>query len=184
MTRWASPDLVAAAIAGDAAAKDGLVAEIWPACFRLAASLIGDRALAQDAAQEACVIIYRKISHLRSTDAFDAWVYRIVARESARVRRRFRSAETSAYESGFTSDSTASVDVWRALLALSPRLRDVAVLFYVDDLKTEEIARILGIAHATVRTRLARARDRLRSILGDYAIEPQATVKEVKEHVC
>jgi RNA polymerase sigma-70 factor (ECF subfamily) len=73
--------------------------------------------------------------------------------------------------------------VWRALAGLSPRLREVTVLFYFDDLKTEEIAGILGVPHATVRTRLARARDCLRSVLGDD-IEPHANAKEVKQHAC
>lgn len=184
MTRWASPGLISAAIAGEASAADGLVNAIWPACYRLAASLIGDCALAQDAAQDACVIVHRKIGSVRNADAFDAWVYRIVARESSRVRRRFRSPQTQPYENGFTPDSTASMDVWRALAELSPPLREVTVLFYFDDLKTEEIAHILGIPHATVRTRLARARERLRATLGDYAIEPPATVREVKQHAC
>lgn len=184
MTRWASPDLVSAAIAGEAAAAERLVGAIWPACFRLAASLIGDCALAQDAAQEACVIVHRKVHTLRSTEAFDAWVYRIVTHEASRVRRRFQNTQPPAYEAGFTSDTTAAMDVWRALADLSPQLRDVTVLFYFDDLKTEEIARILGVPHATVRTRLARARERLRSTLGDYAIEPHAFVKEVNQHAC
>ncbi|HLI97644.1 MAG TPA: sigma-70 family RNA polymerase sigma factor [Candidatus Baltobacteraceae bacterium] len=184
MTRWASPDLVAAAIAGEASAAERLVGAIWPACFRLAASLIGDRALAQDAAQEACVIIHLRVRTVRSAEAFDAWAYRIVARESSRVRQRFHTPEAAAYENGFTADSTASMDVWRALADLSPGLRDVTVLFYFDDLKTEEIADVLCIPHATVRTRLARARERLRSTLGDYAIEPHAAPKEVKQHAC
>lgn len=184
MTRWASPDLVSAAIAGEAVAAERLVSAIWPACFRLAASLIGDCALAQDAAQEACVIVHRKIRGLRSMEAFDAWMYRIVAREASRVRRRFQSPQTPAYENGFSTDTTAAMDVWRALADLSPQLREVTVLFYFDDLKTEEIAHILRIPHATVRTRLARARERLRSTLGDYALEPQTTVTEVKQHAC
>jgi DNA-directed RNA polymerase specialized sigma24 family protein len=74
MTRWAPEHLISAAIAGRELAAERLLAEIWPACFRLAASLIDDRALAQDAAQEACVVVYRKIRTLRSASAFDAWI--------------------------------------------------------------------------------------------------------------
>jgi RNA polymerase sigma-70 factor, ECF subfamily len=169
MTRWAPEDLVAAAIAGRESAAEQLLAAIWPACFRLAASLIGDRALAQDAAQDACVIVHRKIRTLRSTGAFDAWMYRIVARESSRIRRR-HAPDAPSYDQGFSSDSTEAMDVWRALAALSPQLREVTVLFYFDDLPTDEIAGILSIPHATVRTRLLRAREHLRPLL------------EVKQH--
>lgn len=184
MTRWASTDLVAAAISGENAALGNLITAIWPACFRLAATLIGDRALAQDAAQESCAVVYRKISNLRSVEAFDSWLYRIVARETSRVRKRHQSGGTPAYDAGFTVDSTVGVDVWRALAQLSPALRDVTVLFYFDDLKTEEIAKILGVPHATVRTRLARSRERLRTLLEDYDFEPHAFPKEVTQHAC
>jgi RNA polymerase sigma-70 factor (ECF subfamily) len=185
MTRFAAPDLVATALSGDAPAVERLISAVWPACFRLAASLLGDSGLAQDAAQEACVIVHRKVRTLRSPGAFDAWLYRIVTRESARVRRRHATPTDSLYEHGFTHDPTASLDIWRALAELSHPFREVMVLFYFDELKTEEIAGILRVPHATVRTRLARARERLRIALGDYAFDPQAPASdEVTQHAC
>ncbi|MDB5028927.1 MAG: polymerase sigma factor, sigma-70 family, partial [Candidatus Eremiobacteraeota bacterium] len=165
MARWAPPEIVSDALRGDEAAADRLVGAVWPGCFRLAASVIGDWSLAQDAAQEACVIVHRKIRTVRSAAAFDAWLYRIVMRESARVRRRHHDAGQSLIERAFLGgDDTAAMDVWRALASLSPELRDVTVLFYLDDLKSDEIAAILRIPHPTVRTRLARARERLRGL--------------------
>lgn len=183
MPRWAPPELVSAAMTGDEAAADRLVAAVWPGCFRLAATVVGDRSLAQDAAQEACVIVHRKVRGLHDAGAFDAWLYRIVMREAARVRRRHGVAHQQLPEGSFGSDDTTSVDVWRALATLSPELRDVTVLFYFDDLKSEQIAAILRIPHPTVRTRLARARERLRGLLGDYRDTPQAAHLEVKQHV-
>ena len=110
-------------------------------------------------------------------------MYRIVTREALRVRRRYAEAAPPVYEQALCADTTEAMDIWRALAGLSLQLREVTVLFYFDDLKTEEIAGILGVPHATVRTRLARARDRLRSVLGDV-IEPQSEAKEVKQHAC
>jgi RNA polymerase sigma-70 factor (ECF subfamily) len=182
MKRWAPPDLISAALAGEAAAAQDLIRAIWPPCFRLSATLIGDTNLAQDAAQEACIIVHEKIRTLRHAEAFDAWLYRIVLREAARVRRRNAALSPSPYAAGFEHDDTASVDVWRALAELPPVLRDVTVMFYFDDLKSEEIAHILRVPHATVRTRLGRARDRLRGLLQDYDIAPQAVRLEVKNH--
>jgi len=181
IARWAPPELVAAALSGDEAAIEELVAAVWPGCFRLAASVIGDRNLAQDAAQEACVILHRNVRSLRHVGAFDAWLYRIVMRESARIRRRHERTGQPRYKERFESDDATSLDVWRALAALPPELRDVTVLFYFDDLKSDEIAWILGVAHATIRTRLGRARQRLRSLLDDYgSMQPKA--KEVEQH--
>ncbi|HEY5257809.1 MAG TPA: sigma-70 family RNA polymerase sigma factor [Candidatus Baltobacteraceae bacterium] len=182
MARWASPELVSAALSGDEGATEQLIAAVWPGCFRLAATVIGDRSLAQDAAQEACVVVHRKIHGLRREAAFDAWLYRIVMRESARVRRRHQAVGQATFEDCLGIDDTATVDVWRALADLSPELRDVTVLFYFDDLKSDEIAAALGIAHPTVRTRLLRAREHLRGLLGDYRDAPMPEPKEMKQH--
>jgi len=171
MARWAAPELISAALTGDEAAAERVIAVVWPSCFRLAATVIGDWNLAQDAAQEACVIIHQKIRNLRNVGALDVWLYRIVMCESNRVRRRHEMAGRPTYEDRFGRDDTTTLDVWRALAELSPELRDVTVLFYFDDLKTAGIAATLGIPHPTVRTRLARARERLRAILTNYSVK-------------
>lgn len=167
MGRWAAPETVTAAISGDDATVERLLAAIWPGCFRLAATLLGDWNLAQDVAQDACVVVHRKVRGLRSPAAFDAWLYRIVVREASRVRRRSR-RETRPCAEHFPADTSIALDVWHALAQLSRELREVTVLFYFDDLSGEQIAAVLRVPHATVRTRLARARERLRSQLGDY----------------
>ncbi len=184
MARWASEYLVTAAVRGDLQAIERLIIAVWPACYRLAASLIGDRNLAQDAAQESCVIVHRAVAGLRNAQAFDTWLYRVVTREASRVRRRNAHISLPDDGHGMAGEPGVGIDVWRALADLAPAQREVVVLFYFDDLKTEEIARVLGVAHATVRTRLARARERLRGLLGDYDLEPHAITNEVTQHAC
>ena len=181
MARWAPPDTIAAARSGDEKAREALIAVIWPGCYRLAATVVGDVTLAQDAAQEACAIVYRRIRGLRDADAFDTWLYRVVMREATRVRRRNPRTFELPDRASIPDDGTAAIDVWRALGELSPDQRDVVVLFYFDDLTTEEIAKILGVAHVTVRTRLSRARGRLRGILDDYSPEPM-TQREANQY--
>jgi RNA polymerase sigma-70 factor (ECF subfamily) len=173
MGRWASPEVIASAVTGNAAAVEALLVAIWPACFRLATMVTGDRGLAEDAAQETCAIVCSKVRGLRRVDAFDAWLYRIVMHESAQVRRRAGQVAEQA-EQFLVSDETISVDVWRALGELSPDLREVTVLFYFHGLNGEEIAAALRVSHGAVRTRLSRAREKLRAILGDYDFEPRA----------
>jgi RNA polymerase sigma-70 factor (ECF subfamily) len=181
MQRWAPPEIVSSALSGDGQAAERLIAAVWPGCFRLAATVLGDRDLAQDAAQEACAIVYRKVRSLRDPAAFDAWLYRIVMREAIRIRRRHPFASPAKDGASPAIDSAATIDVWRALRVLSAEQRDVVILFYFDDLRSEEIAAILRIPHATVRTRLARARERLRGILDGYRTAP-TTHLEVKQH--
>ncbi len=176
MGRWAPPEAIASALTGDQAALDELIAAIWPACFRLATMVTGDRGLAEDAAQETCVAVYRKIRSLRRADAFDAWLYRILMRESARVRRRSGHV-AEPRDQVTTGDGTIALDVWRALGDLSAELREVTVLFYFHDLTGEEIADALRVSHGAVRMRLSRARERLRVLLGDYEFEQRTGYK-------
>lgn len=178
MGRWAPLEVIASALTGNEIAVEELLAAIWPACFRLATMVTGDRGLAQDAAQETCVIVHRQVRALRRVDAFDAWLYRIVMRESAKVRRRVGHVAEQTEQLADPSimrDGMMAVDVWRALGKLSPDLREVTVLFYFHDLTGEEIAAALRISHGAVRVRLSRARDILRSLLGDYDFKPQAS---------
>lgn len=181
MGKWAPPDVIASAQKGDESAVNDLIAAVWPACFRLAAMITGDRGLAEDAAQETCVIIMRKLRTLHRPEAFDAWLYRVVLRESARVRRRAGNAAVSADEIMFV-DSDISIDVWRALGELSPELREVTVLFYFHDLPGEAIACALGVSHGAVRVRLSRAREQLRGRLEDYHFHEQRLSSGVTYH--
>lgn len=167
MGRWASPEAIAGAVNGTARDAENLIAAIWPACFRLALMISGDRSLAEDAAQEACIIVYRKIRGMRTAAAFDAWLYRIIIRETARVRRR-RGRVAEPAEDFTEFDSGLTLDVWRALSELPDDLREVTVLFYFRDLSCDDIGAALNVSPGAVRTRLSRARERLRSLLVDY----------------
>ena len=73
--------------------------------------------------------------------------------------------------------------MWRALARLPAEQRDAVVLFYFHDMRTEDIAAIVNAPHATVRTRLMRARERLRASLGDYAVDLHTQQGVLKHHV-
>jgi RNA polymerase sigma-70 factor, ECF subfamily len=181
MGQWASPEIVARAVRGRESAVEELISAVWPGCFRLAVMVTGDRGLAEDAAQETCAIVDRTIRGLRHVEAFDGWLYRIVMRESARVRRR-RGHVAEPTEKGTVVDHTLSLDIWRSLAALPIELREVTVLFYFEGLSGVEIATALRISHGSVRVRLSRARERLRSLLSDYDFKSHETTWEVQHN--
>lgn len=160
-------DLVEAARTGGAAQIEQLLRAAWPDAYRLALAILGDRPSAEDAAQEACVVLYRNIPSLRNSLAFRTWFYRIVVREASSIKRKRPKAERSAETPAHDPDPTSSIDVWRALTSLPPHLRDVIVLRYFEDLTSREIAAILGIHDGLVRFRLMKARRWLRLLLGD-----------------
>jgi RNA polymerase sigma-70 factor (ECF subfamily) len=158
-----APELIDAARSGDRDGMERLLAALWPHAYRIARSITQNAAAAEDAAQEACAIVYREIASLRSADAFRAWCYRIVAREAMRAAKHNATAAVAALQ--LRSDVDERLDVLRALGALAPRLRAVVVLHYYADLNSGEIGRALGIPAPTVRYHLATARKQLARLL-------------------
>jgi RNA polymerase sigma-70 factor (ECF subfamily) len=161
-------ELIEAARAGGSDELELLLRTVWPDAYRLARAIIGDDQPAQDAAQDACIIVYRSIGSLRSSAAFRIWFSRIVVREAAGVKRR-RLRSEPVVEAALANDPSTMIDVWSALLRLTQKLREVVVLRYFEDLTSREIAEVLGIPDGTVRFRLMVARQRLRPLLDDDA---------------
>jgi RNA polymerase sigma-70 factor, ECF subfamily len=162
-------ELVEAARTGGRDEIELLLRTVWPDAYRLARGVLGEDQPAEDAAQEACIVLYRTIASLRSSAAFRTWFYRIVVREAAELKRRRSRTEPAPETSESAADQTAPIDVWRALSTLTHKLREVVVLRYFEDLSSPEIASVLAIPEGTVRFRLMIAKQRLRPLLGEYS---------------
>lgn len=65
-------------------------------------------------------------------------------------------------------DGISAAELWAAVAELPPKLRTVIHLYYAEGYSTEELAAMLGVPAATVRTRLRRGRERLRKLLGGF----------------
>jgi RNA polymerase sigma factor (sigma-70 family) len=132
--------------------------------FRSLYACCGDRDIASDALAEALAQALRRGDALTSPEA---WIWRVAFRlAAAELQRRRRNAATSPPERGYVMEDPV-VDLVRALARLAPKQRAVAVLSLYADLSTRDVARIMGIAPATVRVHLTQARRRLRTLLED-----------------
>ncbi len=138
------------------------------AVLRSVTAATGNRELADDATQDAFIKAHARWSTLRSYQVPEAWVKRVainVSRDRLRSDRRRRDRE-AATGPDVAPDLTEAVEAdtgASALLAeLTPRQREIARLFYVEDHSIDEIAKGLGLDPGTVKFHLARARDRLR----------------------
>jgi RNA polymerase sigma-70 factor (ECF subfamily) len=152
-------------------ALEPLIALVWPEAYRVALSILRDRGLAEDAAQEACAAIATSLRSLKSLDAFPAWSYRIVvsrALGAARMRRRTQSLDEIA-TLGEGLDPSDGLDLYGALASLSPLQRAVVLLHYYAGYNSAEIAAATGLAASSVRFHLMRARAALRKTLSGTA---------------
>lgn len=144
-----------------------LVKEFGPSVYRLAYARTGNPADAEDVAQETFLVLLRKgPDRFQSEEHAKAWLLRVAMQRANNwfhaVRRR---RETGLEEAELPVGEAEEEGVWEAVQALPPGLRTVVHLFYYEGLSAAEIAGVLGISQGAVKTRLSRARDRLRGIL-------------------
>ncbi len=146
------------------------------ACPRLVAALTaigGNRADAEEIAQETFVTLIEKWSQVRAYDDPEAWLRMVAVRRLVSRFRRREVARRGLQRLSLTARTAAPaseghrVDVERALDRLPVAQRAVVVLHHGLDLPVAEIADVLAVPVGTVKSRLQRARTALADLLGD-----------------
>lgn len=139
------------------------------AMFRTARAILRSDEDAEDAVQEAICAAFAHRGDLRSLDKFKPWILRILANkcyDACRGRRpTVDLTEVQDFLPAPSADPTERMTLWQAVLTLNEDLRCVVTLFYYEGFSIREISGILGIREAAVKTRLSRARARLRLLL-------------------
>lgn len=135
---------------------------------RVAQALLGNRADAEDALQEAALSGFMHFDQLRGGEAaFRAWMRRILVHECGRMLRArqrvvpMASAAEAAAAAAPGPDAEAGL-VWELVADLADHLRPVVVMRYLLDLPQQEIADLLAIPIGTVKSRLGKALAQLR----------------------
>jgi RNA polymerase sigma-70 factor (ECF subfamily) len=173
-------ELVERAKRGDDRAYGELVNAYQGIAFRTAYLVVGNAAEAEDAAQDGFVKAYRALHRFRSGEPLRPWLLKIVANE-ARNRRRagtrrdaltlWATTESSSGEAAPSPEaalleSERRQTVLAAVEGLPEPQRLVIACRYFLDLSEEETAEVLGVRRGTVKSRTARALDRLRETYG------------------
>jgi len=167
--------IVRAVLAGDAELFGVLVQRCRADFGRYAVAMLGDADAAADAMQEACIRAWRSLADCRDPDRFKAWFYRILANQCRTMlgRRRPRMdlemVEVPAKERPDRDlDRRELADrLATALERLTPEQREAFVLKHVDDRSYEEMERLLGVGVDALKMRVHRARDALRTLMGE-----------------
>lgn len=149
--------LVRAAQRGDTIAMNDLLDALAPWVGRICGAIALDQGA--DAAQEALIIVFRRLRSLREPAALRGWVRAIAAREAVRVARRAGGAPPSDL-AGIPApgDGQLATDIRDVLERLSPEHRAVLVLRDLEGLDEATAAAILRVPEGTVKSRLHRAR--------------------------
>jgi RNA polymerase sigma factor (sigma-70 family) len=173
-------DLVLRAQEGDARAYEELVRTHQEIAFRVAYVITRNAADAQDAAQDGIVKAWRALGRFRAGEPLRPWLLQIVANEARnRIRSSGRRDRLAVRAAGSVSsgeaapspeDAVLDADRRRTLLAaleeLPDEAREILACRYLLELSEDETASVLGVRLGTVKSRTARALDRLREAYG------------------
>lgn len=174
-------DLVTRHLYGDPEAFDEVYERFGGLVFQIARRMSGDTATAEDLSQEIFLRIYKYLERFKGKSSLKTWVYSVSinccrSRLSRRSRRGgvFVDVEEERFdEMPSTGESTdarlarreAQEVLARALAQLPLAFREAVILRDISDLSYEEIAAVLGLRIGTVRSRIARGRNRLRTLI-------------------
>ena len=182
------PVLVAAAKSGDVAAFETLVNRYERKIFRLTQNITQNREDAEDAMQEAFLKAYEHLGDFEGNSRFYTWLVRIAVNQALMKLRRRRPNVVSLDEEVDTGEDMVPRDVedWgpspierfeqtelgeilaKVIAELDPPFRVVFQLRDIEQLSTEETAEALGLSVPAVKSRLLRARLKLRQKLNQF----------------
>jgi RNA polymerase sigma-70 factor (ECF subfamily) len=165
------PATLALAKRGDTRAHAALYAAFAPFVYTLARRMLTSTVAAEDVLQETFVDIIRKISTFRGEAELGFWVRRIAVNQclmhlrSAWSLRRVDTEHFDAEPAPIATSSDERIELERALDALPATARAVVLLHDVEGLTHREIAKLMGRTASFSKSQLARAHERLRTLL-------------------
>jgi RNA polymerase sigma factor (sigma-70 family) len=167
---WPTEQVVSDAQRGDPRAISMLVSGSHAHVQRFARTLCSTPEDAEDAAQEALIVLYRKIGTLRVAAALASWMFRIVRNECIRRSRVAlrRSPAADALEPSAEDVVLHRLEIERivdAIAGLPAEQRAVLVLRDIYGLSGVATAQALGVSRAAMKSRLHRGRETLRAQL-------------------
>ncbi len=193
-------ELIQRTLSGDESAFSDLVKKYQKSVHALAWRKIGDFHIAEEITQDTFLQAHKKLATLKNPNQFAGWLY-VIADRRCKAEFRKKRLQTQSLEATNeeTLEKTAYADyiceqreeaavehrrriVQKLMEKLPESERTVMVLHYLGEMSCEEISKFLGVSPNTVKSRLKRARERLRSeehiireTLGSVPLRPDLT---------
>ena len=168
---------------GNSAAFGKLVTKYEKLIYKLAYNFLGKNAEIEDTVQEIFLEIYKSLGNFKLGRKFLPWLYAIALNvlrkkykhliRQKQIRESFARAPLPEVNSpeAIVEEKETRRQVRQAIAALPANLREVTLLFYMEDLNVKEICDILGLGTENVKSRLFRARKKLKKMLLDVQLE-------------
>jgi len=172
--------IVKGCAAGDEQAWEELLTNIYPKARKVALAILMDRHLAEDVVQNSLVKVMRSLGTLQDPEKLDPWLARLVRNEAYMALRMGKNEfpgqifdtdipVNSSGQADFSESIAFRTELVRSLRKLPLLFQEAVILCDLQGYKIGEAAGLLGVSDGTVKSRLSRARERLRSDLESFA---------------
>ena len=179
---------------GDPEAFEQLITPLEQLIWRICWHYTGNRESAEDCGQETMIRIWRSLDSYRGDCALESWVYRIAANccmDYLRKKKRDKSVSMEPMqEQGFdpadpspgTEEQVVAAEekkrLREAITLLPEDQREALIMTQLEKVPYEEAAKLLGVSEGTIKSRVNRAKARLKEILsGERELSPPGNVK-------
>jgi RNA polymerase sigma-70 factor (ECF subfamily) len=165
---------------GDMDACEKVYRQFQRPVYTVIVRVVNCRELAQDISQEAFITAFRRVGQFRGDAPFWGWLRRLAVNHAISALRKLPKAELVTFEDyqasseGAEAGISLAMDLQQALALLNAEDRAIVWLYDVEGYKHTEIAKLFGKSESFSKTRLSRAREQLRELLGQ--METQGTV--------
>ena len=167
---------------GDRLAMQVLFARHQLRVYRFVLRLVGNQAMAEDLISEVFLDVWRQADRFEGRSAVSTWLLAIARFKALSLMRRKPDEELDEETAGAIEDRSddpevsvqkkdKSAAIRTCLQVLSPEHREVIDLVYYHEKSVQEVAEIVGIPEATVKTRMFYARKRLSELLKTVGID-------------
>lgn len=133
--------------------------------YRIAFARTGNREDAEDIFQNVFLRYIQKLPSFLSEEHRKAWLIRVTVNCANKFHTSFWQRRTGPLEEEICFESPEDEQLYEELMCLPDQYRVVIHLFYFEEMSIEEISRVTGTKPSTVRTRLTRARRKLKDIM-------------------
>lgn len=160
---------------GDDTAFATLYQSVYKDMYRMAYYMLGQKEDAEDAVAEAVLDMYRYIDKLKKASSFKSWAMKILwvkckikLEEYTHKNMELDAVGEKSDKRDIASQSMVKNDVEKAMESLTDEERTIVVSSAIGGLNCNEISKLLGLKHGTVRSKLSRALQKIRVELEEY----------------
>lgn len=144
-----------------------LIQENKSSLYRLSSSILKNEADVQDAISETIMKAYSNLDKLNIVGSFKPWIMKILVNECYSIINKHKKTELtddfSSYEGSYEHVSEDSLMSY--VNKLDDEFKSVVILFYYEDISIKDISKVLNISEGTVKSRLSRAKSKLKAMI-------------------